>query len=79
LHPDSEPAAYSHSIRQWAVWTVEQGFDETAYADAFVRHTRKNIEAARQKWSREMEETLRRAVPSRWRDIQAVLGEAGLR
>jgi hypothetical protein len=78
LHPDSDPAAYFHSIRQWALWTVEQGFDEAAYADAFVGHTRKNVEAARQKWTREMEQVLRGVVPNRWQDIQAILGEAQL-
>jgi hypothetical protein len=79
LNPDSDPADYFHSIRQWAFWTAEQGFDERAYGDAFVSHTRKNLEGSGRKWTREMEPVLRRALPNRWRDIQAVLRAAGLR
>jgi hypothetical protein len=76
LSPDSDPAAYFHSIRQWAVWTKEQGFDEARFADAFAQHTRKNVEASGGKWKGEMDEALRQVVPGRWRDIQRILAAA---
>jgi hypothetical protein len=76
LSPDSDPVAYFHSIRQWAVWTREQGFDEGRYADAFVEHARKNLEASGGRWKGEMGKALRRVVPGRWRDIQRILAAA---
>jgi hypothetical protein len=76
LSPDSDPVAYFHSIRQWAVWTREQGFDEGKYAHAFVEHTRKNLESAGGKWKGEMKKVLLRVVPGRWRDIQRILAAA---
>lgn len=78
LRPDSNPAAYADSIKQWAVWTVEQRLSEARFADAFVGHTRKNVEAAGQPWSRAAEDTIRKVSPNRWRDIVAVLRGAGL-
>jgi hypothetical protein len=76
LHPDSDPGSYADSIRQWALWSRIEGFDERRYADAFVEHTRKNVEGAGQRWSRELEAGIRAAVPNRWRDITAVLAAA---
>jgi hypothetical protein len=75
LHPDSEPTAYAHSITQWAVWSREKGFDEASFGRAFLEHTRKNALAAGQKWSGDLEKSVRAAVPNRWRDIALVLAE----
>lgn len=76
LAPDSDPDSYFHSIRQWAIWTREQGFDEAAFGDAFVNHTRKAFAEAGQRWTADVERVLRGVVPNRWRDIQRVLQEA---
>lgn len=76
LTPDSEPTGYYHAIRQWAIWTTEQGFSEGSFTDAFVEHTKKAATASGRAWSSTMEQTLRKAAPGRWRDIQQVLAEA---
>ena len=78
LHPDSNPDAYTDSIKQWALWAVEQKFNEKGFTEAFVGHTKKNIEAAGQQWSRPAEEMVRKVSPNRWRDIVKVLQGAGL-
>ena len=67
LHPDSAPAAYEDSIKQWSIWTVEQNLNASRFADAFVAHTKKNVEAAGQKWSKDAEGLIRRAAPNRGR------------
>jgi len=77
LHPDVAPEVYFHSIRQWALWTDQEGFDSTSFADAFIRHTRKNVEAAGGSWSKQYETVLRSAVGGRWNDIRAILRAAG--
>jgi hypothetical protein len=78
LEPDSDPAAYAHSIRQWALWTHEQGLDRDAFAKAFIEHTRKNLEKAGRKWETSYEKPLLDVVPLRWRQITDVLREAGV-
>lgn len=78
LRPDSNPAAYTDSIKQWAVWSVEQKFNQTRFTDAFVTHTRKNIESAGQQWTRQAEEVIRKVSPNRWQDIVKVLAGAGM-
>jgi hypothetical protein len=77
LHPDSRDANdYFHSIRQWAIWTDEQGFDERTFAEALLEHTRKNVAGAGRKWTKEIEAAARSIVPNRWRDVGRVLQEA---
>jgi hypothetical protein len=76
LHPDSDPEGYFHSIRQWAIWTRIEEFDQKGYEDAFVAHTKKNFEAAGRDWNGEIEKVVRSVVPNRWQDIQAVLERA---
>ena len=78
LRPDSDPTNYFHSIRQWAVWTIEQEFDQASFANAFVEHTKKNIEAAGRDWTKQIEEIVRGAAPNRWNDIGKVLEAAGV-
>lgn len=78
LRPDSNPAAYTDAIKQWALWVVEQKFNEARFTDAFLGHTRKNVEAAGQPWSKPAEEMLRKISPNRWRDIVKVLSGAGV-
>jgi hypothetical protein len=78
LRPDSNPAAYTDSIKQWAVWAVEQRLNESRFTEAFLGHTKKNVEAAGQPWSKPAEDMIRKVSPNRWRDILKVLQGAGL-
>jgi hypothetical protein len=78
LRPDSNPAAYTDSIKQWAVWAVEQRFNETRFTEAFAAHTKKNVEAAGQQWSKPADDMIRKVSPNRWQDILKVLKGAGL-
>jgi hypothetical protein len=78
LHPDSNPAAYTDAMKQWAVWAVEQKYNEQRFTEAFLGHTKKNVEAAGQQWSKPAEETIRKASPNRWRDIVRILQGAGV-
>jgi hypothetical protein len=48
-------------------------FDQSTFGDAFVNHTKKNVEAAVQKWSEAIEDQIRRVVPNRWNDISQIL------
>ena len=77
LSPDTNPESYFHSIRQWAVWTLEKGYDRDGFLTAFLEHTRKNVELAGREWAEEFEGVARRSAEGRWRDIRRVLEEAG--
>jgi hypothetical protein len=77
FHPDSEPKAYADSIRQYALWTKLEGWNQQQFADHFVERTRKNAEALHVKWTPQMEGALRNAAPGRWQDITQVLQRAG--
>lgn len=76
LNPDSDPEEYFHSIRQWALWSVQENLDMGSFGDAFLEHTRKNFETAGQPWTGEVEELVKSLVPNRWRDIAAIVEEA---
>ena len=41
FHPDSEPKAYMDSIRQYALWTKLEGWNQQQFADHFVERTGK--------------------------------------
>ncbi|GAC1661041.1 MAG: hypothetical protein NVS9B4_12750 [Candidatus Acidiferrum sp.] len=77
LHPDSDPDSYADSVRQYAVWAKQEGWDEKKFGDNFVERTKKNAEVRKVKWSQQIETALRGAVPGRWRDITQVLELAG--
>ncbi|MFN2383565.1 MAG: hypothetical protein ABR559_04805 [Gemmatimonadota bacterium] len=76
LHPDSDPTDHFHSIRQWAIWVDEKDLDQRGFEDALVEHTRRNVAAANQEWSDEIERMVREIAPNRWRDITAILDES---
>jgi hypothetical protein len=76
LHPDSDPEGYYHSIRQWAAWTVEKGFDREGFLDAFVERTEENFRDAGQPWSAEVAAAVRAYGEGRWTDIRAILDAA---
>ncbi len=79
LNPEvqSDPEQYFHSIRQWAIWTHEHGYDEAGFTETFVGHTRTNIEARDLTWTPEIEALVSGLAPNRWRDISNVLTAAG--
>lgn len=74
--PDTDPESYYHAIRQWAVWTLEQGFDRDGFVDAFLDHTRRNVEERGQRWTSEIADIVRRSAEGRWSDVSQVLREA---
>jgi len=73
LHPDSNPKAYVDSVRQYALWTKLEGWNQQQFTDHFVERTRKNAEALHVQWTPQMENALRNAAPGRWKDISRVL------
>jgi hypothetical protein len=73
LNPDSDPAGYFHSIRQWSIWVAMERLDERGFTEAFVERTRKNVQDLKRPWTKEMERAVRGAAPNRWRDIVQVL------
>lgn len=78
LRPDSDPVEYFHSIRQWAIWTYREKYDQRRFAAAFEEHARKNFAAAKRAWNAETSRALQSVIPGRWRDIQTVLAVAGV-
>jgi hypothetical protein len=76
LVPDIDPAQYFHQLRQWALWSRAQGFTPEAFAKEFVDHARKNIVAAKQPWTKQIESQIAGLVPHRWQEITMVLQQA---
>jgi len=79
LPPDSNPAAYFHSITQWAIWAREEGLDQGGFTDAFVQHTRKQVEATGNQWTGQFDDVVRGAAPARWQNITRILETAAVR
>jgi hypothetical protein len=77
LHPDSDPGEYFQSIRQWAVWALEDGLDENAFGEAFLEKTKQNFQQGGQPWTDQIQNLVSGLVPNRWRDVAAILHEAG--
>jgi cell wall-associated NlpC family hydrolase len=73
LHPDSSIAGYATSIKQYAVWTRLEGWNRDAFFKNFVERTRKNALAMKQPWTDAVESQVKKLLPNRWDDIQAVL------
>jgi len=76
LHPDSDPKTYFNFIRQWSIWSRQENFDEKRFSEEFMNQTKKNVESQGVKWTNQMQDTVRKAAPGRWRDILGVLTEA---
>jgi hypothetical protein len=57
---------------------AEQNLNDARFTEAFLGHTKKNVEAARQQWSKQAEDMIRAASPNRWRDIVKILQGAGV-
>jgi len=77
FHPDSDVPSYMDSIRQYALWTKIEGWDQQKFGEVFLEKTKENAAAAKVKWTKQMEQALNGLVPGRWRDISMVLEEAG--
>jgi hypothetical protein len=78
LRPDSNPDGYFNAIRQWSMWTVQEKLNEKTFSNAFVEHTKKLVTGQKQAWTKDAEETIKKAAPNRWNDIQKVLAAAGV-
>jgi hypothetical protein len=76
FHPDSDPAAYILSIRQYALWTKLENWNEQQFADVFVEKTHRIAAESKVEWNKDMEQAIRALVPGRWRDISLVIDEA---
>jgi len=76
LSPDTSPEPYFHSIRQWSVWTLQEGFDRDGFIAAFLEHTRKNVEAGGVEWSDAVAAAVLRSAEGRWRDIAKIVESA---
>lgn len=76
LNPDSDPAEYFQSIRQWALWSLEEKLDQPAFLRALLEETRKNVIEGGGEWTESIETAVRDLVPNRWRDVTRVIEEA---
>jgi hypothetical protein len=76
LSPDGDPRAYFDAIKQWAVWTHIQKWDEREFIDRFVARTRENAQQLKVRWTDAIEKQVRAGAPGRWRHIRQVLDEA---
>jgi hypothetical protein len=77
FHPDSDPAAYTDAILQYALWSKLEGWSQEQFTQHFVERTKENADALHVKWSSEMENALRTAAPGRWKDISEMIQVAG--
>jgi hypothetical protein len=68
--------AYLHAARQWAVWSLQENFDEGSFGRAFIEHSKRNLAAARRPWTREIEGAIHQLLPGRWRDVKQILDSA---
>lgn len=78
LEPDSDPTEYFHSIRQWAIWSHEGGFDAPTFERAFKKRAKENFSAAGVDWNERIERTIDAITPQRWSDVVKVLRAAGV-
>ncbi|MGD8816049.1 MAG: hypothetical protein PVJ51_02630, partial [Acidobacteriota bacterium] len=78
LNPDSDPGDYTHSTRQWAIWTAEKGFDKEGFTDSFLEHTREVLAANGTQWSEQIEDAVRGLIDNRWNDVKQVLNAANI-
>jgi hypothetical protein len=76
LHPDSNPAAYADSIKQWSLWSRIEKWDSAGFERNFLDHMRKSVVGAKRQWTKDVEQQVRKLIPNRWRDITAVWTDA---
>ena len=61
LHPDTAFDEYLDAIRQYAVWTHKEHWNEEQFTQSWIQRTQKNAEYMKVKWTKQMEKTLRQA------------------
>lgn len=49
----------------------EKGLDRDSFTESFDAHTKSNLEANGQRWSRKLEDSVAALAPNRWSDVQA--------
>lgn len=76
MHPDSNPKSYLDSIKQYAIWTKFENWDQKKFGEMLLDKTKKAAQAAKTNWTGQMQTALLSAIPNRWRDIQTVLSAA---
>ncbi|HKF51601.1 MAG TPA: hypothetical protein VKB26_04775 [Candidatus Acidoferrales bacterium] len=69
---DSNPEIYKVFIQQYALWAVIQQWNQDQFAEVFRDKTKANAAAARVPWTQQMDQSLTKLVPGRWRDIMLV-------
>lgn len=75
LRSDRDPE-YLNFVKQWSIWTRLERWDLREFGETFTNLTRKNLESAKQPWTRDIEQRVRALVPGRWGDVQTVLTTA---
>src|SRR5690606_18256200 len=70
LVTELDPREYLHGVRQWAIWSVEERFDLSRFADAYLTVSRRNLEEAGERWSSGAEREARALVPGLWNDVR---------
>ncbi len=76
LHPDAAPAEYLEFVKQWSIWTRLENWDLKEFGDELIARAKKDVERARQPWTRDVEQRIRALVPGRWGDVQTVMTTA---
>jgi len=73
FHPDGDAADYIISIRQYALWTRLENWNEEKFGEVFREKTKQIAEQSKVEWTKQLDDALRALVPGRWRDISMVL------
>ena len=76
LHPDSEAGGYLSFIKQYALWTKLEGWDAKGFESHVLEKGREAATATGRSWTRDLEAAVRKSVPGRWADVQAVIASA---
>ena len=77
LHPDNNDlTGYADDILQYAVWSKLDNWGQQKFSEMFIEHTKKNAQAMKVTWTKQMEQAVLNLAPGRWRDISMVLDEA---
>jgi hypothetical protein len=76
LRTQGDAAEYGRFITQYAIWTSIEHWDQARFTDEFISRTKQEYAAAKKRWTRETEQTLRVLAPARWRDVQLAIGAA---
>jgi hypothetical protein len=73
LSPQPDAENYGHSVRQWALWTKLEGWNQDRFTSQFLERTKKNIADMKGKWTKDVEKVVRDSAVTRWTDIGKIL------